>query len=71
MDESFVRDELLLLTVMGESAQEHAQLVQAAARVWPKVYGHARVGSCADGRLRRRRPVDGRAIPKPGTLTAW
>ena len=49
MDESFVRDELFLLTVMGESAQEHAQLAQAAARVWPKVYGHARVlmGDCA------------------------
>ena len=52
--ESFVRNEL---------AQEHAQLVQAAARVWPKVYGKPRVGSCADGRLRRRRPVDGKATP--------
>ena len=71
MDESFVRDELFLLTVMGDSAQEHAQLVQAAARVCPKVYGHARVGPCADGRLRRRRPADGRATPTPRTLTTW
>ena len=71
MDESYVRDELFLLTVMGESPQDHAQLVQAAAQVWTKIYGHARVGSCADGKLHRRRTVDGGASPKPGTLRAW
>ena len=67
MDESYVCDELFLLTVMGESPQDHAQLVQAAAQVWTKIYGHARVGSCADGKLHRRRTVDGGASPKPGT----
>ena len=71
MDESFVRDKLFLLTVMGESAQDHEQWAQAAARVWPKVYGHARVGSCADGKLHRRRTVDGGATPKPETQTTW
>ena len=64
MDDSFVRDELFLLTVRSESDQEHAQLVQSVARVWPKVYDHARVRYCVDGRLRWRRPVDGRATAK-------
>ena len=72
MDQSYVSDELFLLTVKGESPQDHAQLVQAAAQVWTKIYGHARVGSCADGKLhRRRRTADGGAIQKPGTLRAW
>ena len=46
-------------------------MVQAAAQVWTKIYGHARVGSCADGKLHRRRTADGGASPKPGTLRAW
>ena len=71
MDERYVR-KLFLLTVMGESPQDHAQLAQAAAQVWTQICGHARVGSCADGKLhRRRRTADGGASPKPGTLIAW
>ena len=46
-------------------------MVQAAARVGSKVYGHARVGSCADVKSHRRRTVGGGATPTPGTLTAW